>query len=223
MNKIITFLQRIQKIVAVFLMASLLALTTACNGSASAISPDTSAGGRTPDDVVRGRQSTVLEGKTSDQIRPDMPSGRVNSSYEGGGMNKYPDTDPRRNAAPAGSKAQGLIQNAERQVIDQTGDVGENTKRILDKKGENVKDYAGNAKRDLESAGAKAKSSATEFAEGTKQGAANVKENARDAGGDAAKSAKRAAEDTADTVNYKANEASKSTQRAFEDAKNALD
>lgn len=223
MNKIVSFFQRIQKIVAVFLVSSLLMLTTACNGSASAIAPDASAGGRTPDDVLRGRPSSVLEGKSSDQIRPDMPSGRVNSSYEGGGMNKYPDTDPRRNAAPAGAKAQNLIENAERQVIDQTGDVGENTKRILDKKGENVKDYAGNAKKDLQSAGAKAKSSATEFTEGAKQGAENLKENVEDAGENVAKGAKRTAEDTTDTVKYNTREATKSTQRALEDAKNALD
>ncbi|HEY9836123.1 MAG TPA: DUF6658 family protein [Vampirovibrionales bacterium] len=56
--------------------------------------------------------------KTSDQVREEMPSKYVNSTYEGG-MNEYPDTDPRQQATTrAEAKAKALKDSAERRIND---------------------------------------------------------------------------------------------------------
>lgn len=56
--------------------------------------------------------------KTSDQVREEMPSKYVNSTYEGG-MNDYPDTDPRQQATNrAEAKAKALRDSAERRIND---------------------------------------------------------------------------------------------------------
>ncbi|MCT7986601.1 hypothetical protein NG796_25345 [Laspinema sp. A4] len=56
--------------------------------------------------------------KTSDQVREEMPSKYVNSTYEGG-MNEYPDTDPRQQATTrAEAKAKELKDSAERRIND---------------------------------------------------------------------------------------------------------
>ncbi|MCT7956440.1 DUF6658 family protein [Laspinema palackyanum] len=56
--------------------------------------------------------------KTSDQVREEMPSKYVNSTYEGG-MNEYPDTDPRQGATTrAEAKAKELKDSAERRIKD---------------------------------------------------------------------------------------------------------
>jgi hypothetical protein len=225
---------RLRQVLTAFLGATLLFVSTACSGGVSATTDEINSAresmmqGNTPDDAINGASENLIKGRTSNEIRPDVPSGRVNSPYEGG-MNKYPDIDPRREVAPAGAKARGLIENAESQVIDQTSDVGENVKRTLDQKAENLGRSGRNQRESLESIPAKAKSSAEDFAEGTKKGVKNIKENVEDAtqqatqaGEEATKPVKRAAEDTADAVKRQANEASKSTQRALEDTADAL-
>ncbi|MBO0348900.1 hypothetical protein J0895_07260 [Phormidium pseudopriestleyi FRX01] len=56
--------------------------------------------------------------KTSDQVREEMPSKYVNSTYEGG-MNEYPDTDPRQQATNrAEAQAKALKDSAERRIKD---------------------------------------------------------------------------------------------------------
>lgn len=225
---------RLRQILTIFLGAILLFVSTACSGGASATTSELNSAkesmmqGNTPDDAINGASENLIKGRTSNELRPDVPSGRVNSPYEGG-MNKYPDIDPRRETTPAGRKAQGLVENAEGQVIDQTGGVGENVKRTLEQKAENLQRSGRNQQESLQNIPAKAKSSAEDFAEGTKRGARNIKENVEDAtqqaaqtGKEVTKPVKRAAEDTADAVKRQANEATKSTQRAIEDTADAL-
>ncbi len=226
---------RLKNFLAVLLGSLLLFVTTACSG-ANATTPGAGSSakesmiqGNTADDAIRGGGEKLMRGKTSDQIRPDMPSGRANSPYEGG-MNKYPDTDPRRDTSSAGSAAENLVRNAQGEVIDQTGNVGENIKRTLDKKAENWSGNTRNPNEGLESLPSKAKSNTEDFAEGTKRGYENLKGNVKDTAETAAskaketsKSVQRAAEDTADVARSKAGEASKTTQRALEDTANALD
>lgn len=226
---------RLRQLVTVFLGATLLFITTACSGGANATPSDelesareSMIQGNSPDDAINGTSENLIKGRTSDEVRPDIPADRANSRFEGG-MNKYPDIDPRRDTRPAGAKAEDLVENAEKQVIDQTGGVGENVKRTLDQKAENLQRSSRNQAESLKSIPAKAKSSAEDFAEGTQQGAENLKENVEDATGDvtqagkeATKPVKRAAEDTADAVKQQANEASKSTKRALEDTTDAL-
>jgi hypothetical protein len=226
---------RLRQVLTVFLGATLLFVSTACSGGATATTSqelesarESMVQGNTPDDAINGRSENLIKGKTSDELRPDIPSDRATSVYEGG-MNKYPDIDPRRDTSTAGAKAQGLVENAEEQVIDQTGSIGENVKRTLDQKAENLQRSGRNQAESLQSLPSKAKDTAEDVAEGTKKGTRNLKENVEDAaedvtqaGKEATKPVKRAAEDTADAVKQQANEASKSTKRALEDTADAL-
>ncbi|MFW6295843.1 MAG: DUF6658 family protein [Halothece sp.] len=163
---------------------------------------------------------------TSKDLRKEIPSEATASPYEGG-INAYPDTDPRRDTSAAKAKANELKNLTERQIIDQTGDVGENTKRTLRKKGENLEHWAENAKEDVQGLTQEAKGTTQEVIEGTKRGTGNVKENvgeaAEETGKTVSKNAKRAAEDTADTLEYNAEKATKSTKRALEDVKDTFD
>jgi ElaB/YqjD/DUF883 family membrane-anchored ribosome-binding protein len=192
MKKVIDWLksQRLGKVITVFLSGLLLFVSTACGGG------------------------NVLA-KTADQVREEVPQGAVTSTYKGG-MNDYSDVDPRRDATGAGAKAKALVDNAERNVIDQTSDVGENTNRILDKKGENAKHVGENLqKSDVKE---KAHKSAEDFAEGTKRGIENIKGNTQDALG----GTKGAVDDAGDAVKSKVKSDVKTTKETLEDAGSAV-
>jgi len=190
MNKIVSWLKsiRLGKVITVFLSAIILFVSTACGGN------------------------NVLA-KTADQVREEVPSGAVTSPYKGG-MNDYSDVDPRTDTSRTQAKTKALIDNAERNVIDQTSDVGENTKRILDKKGENAQEYGQNAKRDAKSAVDKAQNKAEEFSEGTKRGTENLKGNTQNA----LSGAKQAADDAPDAVKSKVRSDIKNTKQTLEGA-----
>ncbi len=168
MNKVTNWFKnlRIGKVITVFLSAMILFVTTACGG-----------GG--------------VMAKTADVVRPEVPGGAVTSKHQGG-MNDFSDVDPRKDTSEAAAKAKGLIDNAESNVIDQTGSVGGNTKRILDKKGENARDFGRNLDRSTDRAQDKAQGTIEDFAEGTKKGTQNIKENT----GNAVEGAKQAAPDS---------------------------
>lgn len=157
MKKMMNWLRNsgISKILTAVVAGLLLFVTTACN---------------TP---------SVLA-KTSDQIREEVPSTGVNSRFQGG-MNDYSDVDPRKDTKAAKVQAKGLIDNAKSNVIDMTDDVGTNTQRTLDKKGENLDQFGQNLKRSADKAGDKTQNSAQDFAQGAKRGAENVKENTQNA------------------------------------------
>jgi len=66
-------------------------------------------------------------------------------------MNEFSDVDPRaKKPERLRQTRQASQENAERNVIDQTSNVGENTKRILDKKGENAEDFGKNLSKSAE-------------------------------------------------------------------------
>lgn len=146
------------------------------------------------------------------------------SGYQGG-MNGYSDVDPRSKGAEAAAnmKAKGLKDNAEVNEIDQTGSLGGNTRRTLDKKGENLKDLGKNLKESGEYATDKAQEKAENFAEGTKRGIKNIKENTSDALDSLTNSAGDVAEDASLSTQRAAKDAKLSTQRAAEDASNAVE
>jgi hypothetical protein len=172
MNRVISWVKsiRLGKIITVFLSAILLFVSSACNSSG------------------------VLA-KTADQVREEVPGGAATSTYKGG-MNDYSDVDPRKDTSGAQAKAKALVDNAERQVIDESDDVGTNTKRILGKKGENARDFGENVKEDAADLANKAGSSARDFIEGTKQGTENIKENTQNAGEGTKRSAEKVKENT---------------------------
>ena len=137
------------------------------------------------------------------------------SAYKGG-MNGYSDVDPRSEGAEAAAKmkAKGLRDNSEVN-LKRSGDVTDNLGRALDRKGENVKQSAGNAAD-------KAKESASDFAEGTKRGISNIKENTSDALDSVTNNAGDVAEDAKLSTQRAAEDAKLSTQRAAEDTGNAV-
>ncbi len=142
------------------------------------------------------------------------------SGYQGG-MNGYSDVDPRSKDAEAAAnlKAKGLKDNAEVNEIDQTGSLGGNTRRTLDKKGENLKDLGRNVKESAGYAADKTQEKAGNFAEGTKRGIENIKDNTSDALNSLTNNAGDVAEDAASSTQRAARDAKLSTQRAAKDAK----
>lgn len=202
MNKIIAQLKRIRlgQVLMAFLASLLLIVsTTACSGQAIGSTEGTF--------NQRGNKAT---GGTADQVRQEVPGSAVTNKFKGG-MNDYSDVDPRTDTTKASAKAKGLIDNAERNVIDQTDDVGTNTKRILDKKGENAVDFGKNAREDAAGIVDKTKGTAAELKDATQKGTENIKANtsnaaqnaksgAKDAASGTAAKAKGAAEDTKDAA-----------------------
>ncbi|HCF30173.1 MAG TPA: hypothetical protein DEV81_23905 [Cyanobacteria bacterium UBA11049] len=227
MNKLIAAIKKIRlgQILTTFMAGILLFVSTACNnGPAQA---------KNPDGVVTGRRQEVPAGELAvpgkKNPRVEIPGGTatspdpgVSNTFQGGPtMNEFSDVDPRAEGLEkaASQKAQALKEQAERNVIDETGNVGENTKRILGKKGENVDEIGENLKRNAESAQEKAKGTAENFAKGTRRGTENIKENTSDAVTGANRSASQAAEDVKDSAKDLTKGASKAADEAKYSAK----
>ncbi|MEO0838349.1 MAG: DUF6658 family protein [Cyanobacteria bacterium J06643_5] len=151
-----------------------------------------------------------------DAKAPDSP-------YEGG-MNMHSDVDPRSKGAEAAAKikARGLKDNAEANVIDQSGSLIGNTRRTLDKKAENLEDFGKNVKEGARYVGNGTQENAEDFAEGTKRGFRNIKENTSDALDSLTNNVGDVAEDAKLSTQRAAKDAKLSTQRAAEDASNAV-
>lgn len=192
MNKVITAFKRIRlrQIVMVFMAGVLLFVSTACSNAGS--NPTVQAQPR--QEAPAGK--LVESGKNNP--RPEVPDKAVTSSFQKGTMNEFSDVDPRAKeaGAAAADKANLLKENAERNVIDQTSNVGENTKRILDKKGENAEDFGKNLSKSAENTKNQAQGATEDLTRGTKQAAKNVKDNTLNTTRDLTRSANRAAEDT---------------------------
>ncbi|AFY90233.1 MAG: hypothetical protein CLLPBCKN_005811 [Chroococcidiopsis cubana SAG 39.79] len=233
MNRIVTAVKKVHlgRILVTCMAGILLFVSTACSSAVQAKSPDAG--------VVTGRRQNVPAGKLAvpgqENPRPEVPGGTATSpdsgvvnKFEGGPtMNEFSDVDPRARdlEKAANKKANALIENAERNVIDQTSDVGENTKRILGKKGENAEDFGKNVNRNTESLQDKIKGTAEDLAKGAKRGTENIKDNTSDALRGADRNVSRAAEDAKDTARdlgksaqRKADEAAQNTQRSLDRA-----
>jgi len=198
MSKVIAWVKNIRpiKILTVLCMGVLLIVTQAC-GSVTAGEP-----------------------KAGDNSELSVPKGdKVLNPYEGG-MNNFSDTDPRSKKAKTEvkAKAQALKENAEQNVIDQTGDLGENTRRTLDKKGENAADFAKNLQNNAEGTKDKIGNSAEDFAKGVQRGVENIKDNTQDAAGDLTKSVLRAADDASTNVQRTAQDAGNAVNRTLKEA-----
>jgi ElaB/YqjD/DUF883 family membrane-anchored ribosome-binding protein len=227
MNKLIAAIKKIRlgQILTTFMAGILLFVSTACNnGPAQA---------KNPDGVVTGRRQEVPAGELAvpgkKNPRVEIPGGTATSpdpdvvnKFQGGPtMNEFSDVDPRAEGLEkaASQKAQALKEQAERNVIDETGNVGENTKRILDKKGENFDEIGENLKRNAKDAQEKAQGTAEDFAKGTRRGTENIKENTSDAVRGANRSASQAAEDVKDSAKDLTKGASKAADEAKYSAK----
>jgi len=221
MKKLATLIKRLRlnQILSVFLVGVLMFVSTACSNN------PTSAGTRAGD-----RDSLI--GKRASEIREEVPNKVTDNRFQSG-MNDYSDVDPRFNERSIQGSAKALKENAERNVIDMTDDVGTNTKRILGKKGENAEQFGQRAKADTETLGDKAQRGTGELLERTQKGTENLKANTRNA----AQQTQQAAEDTAADVkssargtasnlkagaNTASNRTSETAQRVSDKAANAI-
>jgi len=228
MNRIISWLKNTRatrQILTAFFAGVLLFINTACS-PAEAKDPKANV--------------TTQEGRSF------VPDAAIKNKYEGG-MNEFSDEDPRTSKSTKTYekvKTQALKENAERNVIDETGDIGENTKRILDKKGENAVDFGKNLQRSTDKAVDKAQDKTDDLVRGTKRGVENIKDNTKDAAKGVAKNAqdtlddakfnvKQSVNDTADNLKStgkglvekaqdKINDAGRSVQRNVDKAGNAI-
>lgn len=189
MKKAIAFLKRFQmgRIIAVFLAGTLLLFSTACGGS------------------------NVLA-KTSDQIREEVPSTGVNNEYKGG-MNDYRDVDARQSTKAADAKAKGLVDNAERNLTNRTGNPAEAVKRAINDAPDSPKEVGRNVKQGADKIGDKIQRNAQEFGENAKTGSENLKENTQNF----FKGAKETVEDTADRTKSSARDTVKNAAEKGED------
>lgn len=166
MKKLISAIRniRMSQVLAVCLAGFLMFFSTACSGSAQA-----------KDSAGFQRSSNSPE---------QGISGHRQQSYKGG-MNGYSDVDARYNKGTqdrTATQAKGLVDNAERNVIDQTDDVGTNTRRILDKKGENAENFGQNVKQDTRALGRKTEGTAEELGDAAARGQRNLRRNLEKAG-----------------------------------------
>ena len=224
MNKFIAVLKKIRfsQILMVFMAGVLLFVSTACGGPGSNTGVQTG----TRQEMPAGKQGVP------DMVnpRPEVPGGTATSPdsnvinrFQRGTMNEFSDLDPRtKQEGAAADKAEALRENAERNVIDQTGNVGENTKRILDKKGENVEDLGKNVNKSVENTKNKAQGATDDLVQGTKQATENAKDSAINATRGMGRSVNQAAEDAKQTVKANAPDVrglSKGVNQAAEGAK----
>ncbi|NEU74007.1 hypothetical protein PI95_015945 [Hassallia byssoidea VB512170] len=194
MSKVIAWVKNIRpiKILTVLCMGVLLIVTQACG------------------------PVTAGEPKAGANSELSVPKGdKVLNRYEGG-MNNFSDTDPRSNEGK--TKTEALKENAEQNVIDQTSTVGENTRRILDKKGENAADFGKNLQQNTEGTKDKTGNSADNFAKGVQRGIENIKDNTKNAVGDLTKGAKGAADDAKTNVQRTAQDATSAVNRTVREA-----
>ncbi|MBE9190077.1 hypothetical protein IQ230_06820 [Gloeocapsopsis crepidinum LEGE 06123] len=222
MSRIITAIKRIQlsKILIAVAASFVLFASTACN-SVQARTPGLSGDRQAVPSGMQSESRTQL--RNSSNPRPEVPDEAVTSPFEGGSMNEFSDVDPRARGLEkaAADRAAALKENAERNVIDQTGSVGENTKRILDKKGENAEDFGKNVQRSTEAAQDKAQGTAEELRKATKRGTENVKENTLDATDDVTRGTSRAADNLKENAKEAAKDVNRSASRTAENVKAA--
>ncbi|MEG4109835.1 DUF6658 family protein [Microcoleus sp. S13_C5] len=163
MKRLTAFLKKIRavQILTVFLAGILVLVSTACSKGP---------------EIMAGKTDSRI-GKTADQIREEVPSGAVTSEFKGG-MNDYPDVDPRnKKLTTQEAKAQLLKEEAQHRIdTKSSNNVGENVRRVgddapdkLGKVGDKVKEDARTAQR-----------KADNFGDKTKQGLSNLKENTRE-------------------------------------------
>lgn len=181
---------RPMRVLTAFVASAILFLTQACS-SADATAPRQSS--EVPRQIV-GEQSA----------RPNsnvyVPKGENQLSPYEGGMNNFSDVDPRNQSANVKAKSEYLKENAERNVIDESSNVGEVGRRILGKKNENAKDFGDTLQEGAQRASDKAQKTSSDFVKGTQRGIENIKENSSNAASEAGRNARNKAEETGSAI-----------------------
>lgn len=191
MKKVISWVKNIRpvKLITTCLAVFILFFTQACGGNST-----TATAPKSTSEFDPARQTVGIQ-KARPNAEVYAPKGEGTLSPVEGGMNNFSDVDPRTQGVDVKAKADALRENAERNVIDETANIGETTRRILDKKGENVQDLGKNLQRNAEFTKDRAQDTAEDLVEGTKKGLGNIKENTKDAANGATSNAQGAVED----------------------------
>lgn len=230
MNKLIAAIKKIRlgQFLTALMAGILLLVSTACS---SVQAKDAEPGAVTGERQEVPAGGYAVPGKDKNP-RVEVPGGTatspdssVKNTFQGGPtMNEFSDVDPRAEGLQEATakKAEALKENAERNVIDQTGSVGENTRRILDKKGENAEDFGKNVQRSAEKAVDKAQGTAEDLSIGTKRGTENIKDNTYDATKGINRSASRATDAVKDSANDLTRGVNQSIKGAADDASGYL-
>ncbi|MGF1513322.1 MAG: hypothetical protein ACFB5Z_06455 [Elainellaceae cyanobacterium] len=210
--------------VTIFAAATLL-LTTAC-GATSADAADSP--------LSPKAAGTATENPGSEQFTNTYDQDE--QSFEGG-MNRYSDTDPRRDTAGVNAKAERLERSAERNVNkvqdvddfvdnykagtplgDRIKNIGENLGEAAEETVDDVQAGLSPDKRLRDLAGQNAENIVDNTAESAKRAARDAKDSAQRAGREAAQNTRRAAKDTADAVGDAADNAADAAQSAGRNA-----
>ena len=151
-----------------------------------------------------GTACSALQAKTASEVREDLPKSAIDSPAVGG-INVYPDTDPREETNRISPKAKSLIDSAERRV---------NTKSV-----DNLRDLGDNVREGAAEIPQKTRSATRDLSNKAQR---NVDE-AVEAGKEVGRKTQRAAEDTSRNVQSGVNRATNSTQRAVDNAADTID
>lgn len=195
---------RLRQILATLLAGFLMVVTVACNGA-----PNVQASNfGEPNAELSGG----VKGGSDKQSERGIP-GHRGERYEGG-MNNYSDVDPRyQGKTGVSAQAKALRDNAERNVIDMSDDVGTNTKRILDKKGENLEQFNDNVKDTSRNLGQTARRSAEDLSNVADEAGDNLRNFQKDVSKSSAGKAVKNAQENAKSAG----------QDLIQDAKQAVD
>jgi ElaB/YqjD/DUF883 family membrane-anchored ribosome-binding protein len=201
MIRLISFLKQtsLSRAVTVFLASALLIFSTACSGGANAGVAGTDRLGVSDEGKTNAR--TGYQTELYDQTQPRQ-----------GGMNEFSDVDKRVDASKASVKARQLVDNAERNVSDRNSELGTSTKRALEEKGKDMRDF-----------GSELKEKANELGRQTRQTVGAARQGTRQAGEDLNKNASRAADRASDSIQNRADEAADRTQQTLEKSGKAID
>lgn len=192
---------RLKQILGICLAAVLLVVTTACSGpSNAAMNPGSGA-------ASSNTAKSAYHGKDTTENYVDL------------------NERPGRNSAAVKGQTDRVKQAANRSMIDMTGDVGENTQRTLDRKGDNARQFGRNVQQSADRTADRTADSAKDLQRASERGARNLGRNA-DRAADAterqAERVGRGAADAADTAQSKAREGMSGARQAVEDAASNL-
>jgi hypothetical protein len=191
---------RLKQILGICLAAVLLVVTTACSGpSNAAVGPGNAASSNTAKSAYHGKDTTE----------------------------NYVDLNerPGRNSAAVKGQTDRLKQAANRSMIDMTGDVGENTQRTLDRKGDNARQFGRNVQQSTNRTADEAAESAKDLQRASERGTRNLSRNADRAAEATERQADRVgrnAADAADTAQSKVRQGASGARQAAEDAASNL-
>ncbi|MEC4815327.1 MAG: hypothetical protein SAK29_18925 [Scytonema sp. PMC 1069.18] len=206
MRRVVAMLKNLRplKTLTTLFAGFILFFTQACNGSIAAQAP----------------RQTVGEQNARPNAEVYVPKGDRQLSPVEGGMNNFSDVDPRTQNANVRAKAEALKENAEQNINSQSSDLGDITRRILNRKDENIGDLGNNVQYGAQKTADEVQGNAADFVEGTKRGIRNIQENASDTASDLGKNAKRAAEDVTRNAQRTAEDAGDAVNRTFRQAIN---